>query len=97
MKKYLGILAVTFGFAASAISFNHKTQHLMANSYTYDLYGQPGQDNLINIIDPSNYTFAGVTSLGCIGSAHRCGVEDATDDGFGKPDFNKNYTVRTRD
>lgn len=97
MKKYLGVLAVMLALAASAFSVNHKNEELVGSSYTYDLYGQPGQDDPSNLSNSANYTFVGTSSLVCNGTAHRCGVEDATDDGFGHPDFTKSYTIRIRD
>jgi len=96
MKKYFGILVVVLALTASAFSVNHKSEKLSGNSYTYDLYGQPGQDLQANIDDPANYTFVGIGTLPCSGTAHRCGVESATDDGFGHPDFTKTYTPRTK-
>ncbi|HEY8659441.1 MAG TPA: hypothetical protein VIL78_10410 [Hanamia sp.] len=96
MKKYLGIFAVMLALAASAFTVNHKNENFMGNSYTYNLYGLPGQDDVAKINDPANYTFAGTGSLSCVGIAHRCGVENATDDGFGHPDFTKTYTPRAK-
>lgn len=95
MKKFFGIFAVILALATSAFTENHKAVKTTGNSYSYDLYGQPGQDDPINMNDPANYSL--VTSLSCpSGTAHRCGVSDATDDGFGRPDFTKSYTIRVR-
>ena len=96
MKKYLGIFAVLIALAASAFTVNHKNAKLVGNSYTYDLYGQPGQDIQSNMDNPVNYTLVGTSPLSCSGAVHRCGVESATDDGFGKPDFTKTYTPISR-
>lgn len=97
MKKYFGIFVVALAIVSSAFTVNHKNAALVGNSYTYDLYGQPGQDDPTNIGDPANYTFVGTGLLSCEGSAHRCGVEDATDNGFGQPDFTKSFTPKVRD
>lgn len=96
MKKYLGFFVVILAVTASAFTVNHKNATLAGNSYTYDLYGQPGQDDPTNINNAANYTFVGTGSLSCSGTAHRCGVENATDDGFGHPDLTKSYTIRVR-
>lgn len=97
MKKYFGFFAVILAIAASAFTADHKSEKLVGNSYTYDMYGQPGQDIQANIDDPANYTFVGTGPLDCPGTpVHRCGVENATDDGFGKPDFTQTYTPKKR-
>lgn len=96
MKKYLGIFIVMLAVVTSAFTVNHKKTTLIGNSYTYNLSGLPGQDDITKINDPANYTFAGTGSLSCSGTAHRCGVENATDDGFGHPNFNKSYTARMK-
>lgn len=96
MKKYFGIFIVLLAVAASAFTVNHQPKTLAGNSYTYNLYGQAGQDDPANINDPANYTYAGTGSLSCSGIAHRCGVENATDNGFGQPDLTKTYSIRTR-
>lgn len=96
MKKYLGIFAIMLAITASAFTVKHKDAKLAGSSYTYNLYGQPGQNNSSNLINPANYTFVGTSSLSCSGTINRCGVEDATDDGFGHPDFTKSYTIRVR-
>lgn len=96
MKKYLGIFAVMLALTASAFTVNHKNEKLVGSSYTYILYGQPGQDDASNLNNPANYTL--VSPLICpTGLSHRCGVENATDDGFGHPDFTKSYDIRKRD
>ncbi|MBX2933899.1 MAG: hypothetical protein KF825_06615 [Ferruginibacter sp.] len=96
MKKYFGFFVVLLAVATSAFTVTHKKAKLVGNSYSYDMYGLPGQDDAANINNPANYTLVGTGSLGCIGSAHRCGVEDATDDGFNHPDFTKTYTPKDR-
>ncbi len=96
MKKFLGIFVVMLAVAASAFTVDHKDTKLAGNSYTYNLYGQSGQDNAVNLNNSANYTFVGTSSLSCAGTAHRCGVESATDNGFGHPDFTKTYTIRVR-
>jgi hypothetical protein len=96
MKKFFGIFVVMLALAVSAFTVNHKDAKLVGNSYTYNLYGQPGQDNATNLNNNMNYTFAGTGPLSCTGTAHRCGVQSATDDGFGHPDFTKTYTIRIR-
>lgn len=97
MKKYLGIFVVMLAVATSAFTVNHKAKTLVGNSYTYDLYGQAGQDDPANISNPANYTLVGTAALSCpTGMAHRCGVESATDDGFNHPDFTKSYSIRVR-
>ncbi len=95
MKKYFGIFAVMLAIAASAFTVNHKNTKLVGSSFSYNLYGQPGQDNASNLNNPANYTL--VSTLTCPGgAAHRCGVDNATDDGFGHPDFTKSYSIRVR-
>ena len=95
MKKYLGIFFVMLAITASAFTVNHKDRKLVGNSYSYNLYGQPGQDNASNLNNPANYTM--VTPLICpAGLSHRCGVDNATDDGFGHPDFTKSYNIKLR-
>lgn len=95
MKKYLGIFVVMLALTASAFTVNHKNTKLVGNEYSYNLYGQPGQDNASNVNNPANYTL--VSPLICpSGTAHRCGVSNATDDGTGHPDFTKSYTARAR-
>ena len=80
---------------ASAFTVPHKNAGLAGKDYSYNLYGQPGQDNPTNINKPANYTM--VSTLSCpAGAAHRCGVSNATDDGTGHPDFTQSYTIRTR-
>ena len=93
MKKYLAIFAVVLAIATSAFTVSHRNATIAGNSYTYDLYGTADQDLSVNVNNPQNYTFAGTGSLPCSGTAHRCGVESAMDDGFGKPDFTKSYTI----
>ncbi|RTL60077.1 MAG: hypothetical protein EKK37_04335 [Sphingobacteriales bacterium] len=95
MKKYLGIIVVILAVSVSAFT-TAKKSNLVGNSYTYDLYGMPGQDDPVNLNNGANYTYVGTSSLSCTGTAHRCGVQDATDDGFGHPDFTKSYTIRIR-
>lgn len=97
MKKLLGIIAVVLAIATSAFTVNHKSSQVIGNSYTYDLYGDPDQDLPINMDNPENYTFVSTSSLSCSGTSHRCGVEEATDDGFGKPDFTKHFLPIDRD
>ena len=95
MKKYLGIFIVILAITTSAFTVNHKNAKLAGNSYSYNFYGQPGQDNASNLNNPVNYTL--VSPLICpSGLAHRCGVDNATDDGFGHPDFTKSYNIRLR-
>lgn len=95
MKKFFGIFVVMLALAASAFTVPHKNTALVGNEYSYNLYGQPGQDNISNLNNPANYTL--VSPLTCpAGTAHRCGVSDATDDGTGHPDFTKSYTIRNR-
>ena len=96
MKKYLGVFVVLLAVATSAFTVSNKNTKLAGNSYSYNLYGLAGQDDPVNISNPANYTYAGTGSLGCINSGHTCGVEDATDDGFGHPDFNQTYTPKVR-
>ncbi len=97
MKKLLGMIAVVLAIATSAFTVNQNTKQVTGNSYTYDLYGQPDQDLDTNMDNPANYTFVGTSSLTCPGlQIHRCGVEDATDDGFGNPDFTQNYKIKER-
>ena len=96
MKKYLGIFVVILALAASAFTVTHKNTKLVGNSYTYNLYGQSGQDDPANLSNPLNYTSAGTGSLSCSGTAHRCGVENATDDGRGYPDFTQSYSIRVK-
>lgn len=97
MKKYLGIFVVMLALTASAFTVSHKAGKLTGNSYTYDLYGKAGQDIQANMDNPANYSFVGTGTLSCPGSPlHRCGVEDATDNGSGKPDFTKNYSPKSR-
>ena len=95
MKKFLGIFVVMLALTASAFTVNHKNTKVVGNSYSYNLYGQPGQDNASNLNNPANYTL--VSPLTCpAGAAHRCGVMNATDDGTGHPDFTKSYTIKAR-
>lgn len=96
MKKLFGIIAVVLAIATSAFTVNHKSIQVIGNSYTYDLYGDPAQDDAENIKNPQNYTLVGTSPLSCSGSMHRCGVENATDDGFSKPDFTQSYDPITR-
>ncbi len=94
MKKYLGIFIVMLALTASAFTVNHKSK-LVGNAYSYNLYGQPGQNNASNLSNPANYTL--VNPLICPpAGANRCGVDNATDDGTGHPDFTKSYSIRTR-
>jgi hypothetical protein len=97
MKKYLGIFVVMLALTASAFTTNHKSAKLAGNSYKYDLYGKAGQDIQANMDNPANYSFVGTGALSCPGSPlHRCGVENATDNGSGKPDFTQSYTPKSR-
>lgn len=97
MKKYLGIFVVMLALVSSAFTVNHKNVKLAGNSYTYDLYGQSGQDDIVNLSDPENYSPAGTSPLSCpAGTAHRCGVENATDDGSGHPDLTQSFSIRKR-
>ncbi|HEY4156347.1 MAG TPA: hypothetical protein VGM24_12990 [Puia sp.] len=96
MKKYLGIFIVLLAVAASAFTGTHKKAVFSGNSYTYNLYGQPHQDDGVNLNNPVNYTLVGTGPLSCSGTAHRCGVENATDDGTNHPDFNLPYTIKKR-
>jgi hypothetical protein len=98
MKKYLGIFVVMLALTASAFTTNHKNvKPVGANSYTYKLYGKAGQDIQANMDNPANYTFVGTGALSCPGiPLHRCGVENATDDGTGKPDFTQSYSPKDR-
>lgn len=97
MKRYLVVSAIILAFIASAFTTSKNKSNLVGNSYNYDLYGSPNQDLPANLNNPANYTFVGTSPLTCSGSAHRCGVQDAQDDGTGHPDFSKPYTIRTRD
>lgn len=95
MKKYLGIFVVMLALTASAFTTNHKNAKVMGNAYSYNLYGQPGQNNASNLSNPVNYTL--VSPLVCtIPGANRCGVANATDDGSGHPDFTKSFAIKTR-
>ncbi|MBN8718401.1 MAG: hypothetical protein J0H85_03090 [Sediminibacterium magnilacihabitans] len=95
MKKFFGILVVMLALTASAFTVPHKNATVAGNEYSYNLYGQPGQDNPSNLNNPANYTL--VNPLSCpIPGSHRCGVSNATDDGTGHPDFTKSYTIRLR-
>ncbi len=95
MKKYLGIFVVMLALVASAFTTNHKNTKLVGNAYSYNLYGQPGQNNASNLNNPLNYTL--VSPLICPpGATNRCGVDNATDDGTGHPDFTKSFTIRQR-
>ncbi len=97
MKKYLGIFVVMLALTVSAFTVSHKAGKFIGNSYTYDLYGKAGQDIQANMDNPANYTFVGTGSLSCPGTPiHRCGVENATDNGFGEPDFTQSYTPKSR-
>ena len=96
MKKYLGIFVVLLAVVASAFTVNPKNTKRAGNSYTYNLYGQWNQDDPVEIGTAANYSYAGTGSLGCTLSGHTCGVEDATDDGFGHPDFTQFYTPKVR-
>lgn len=97
MKKLLGMIAVVLAIATSAFTVNYNTKLVTGKSYVYDLYGQSGQDLVENINNPENYSYDSMDPLDCSGSLHICGVENATDDGFGKPDFTKTYDVIKRD
>lgn len=90
------MFVVVLAVATSAFTAAPKNTKLVGNSYRYNLFGMAGQDDPANISNPSNYTYAGTGSLGCIGSAHRCGVENATDNGFNHPDFTKTYSPKTK-
>lgn len=95
MKNYLGIFIVMLALTASAFTVKHVNAKLAGSSYSYNLYGQPGQDLPANLNNSANYTM--VSSLSCpAGSAHRCGVTNATDDGTGHPDFTQSYTIKNR-
>lgn len=97
MKKYLGIFVVMLALATSAFTTNHRSTKVAGNSYTYDLFGKAGQDIQANMDNPANYTFVGTGVLPCPNSPlHRCGVENATDNGSGKPDFTQSYTIKKR-
>ena len=99
MKKSLfGVLAIILAVTISSFKNKFTKATLGNNSYYYDFYGLPGQDQANNLNDPNNYSYAGTSALICYpaGFAHRCGVQGATDNGFGHPDFNLPYTIRTR-
>ncbi len=83
--------------ATSAFTVTHKTSQVVSNSYVYDLYGDPVQDVQANMDNPANYTFVGTSPLSCSGDSHRCGIEQASDDGSGKPDFTKHFLPIDRD
>ena len=96
MKKIFGILAIALAICISAFTSSNKRERQAGNSYSYDLYGFPDQDELNNVNNPANYSNVGYGILYCPGSAHRCGVQNASDNGLGQPDFNKPYTIKTR-
>jgi hypothetical protein len=95
MKKYLGIFVVVLALTASAFTTKHKDTKLVGNAYSYNLYGQPGQNNASNLNNPANYTLVNPLICPMLGS-NRCGVDNATDDGTSHPDFTKSYSIRTR-
>ncbi|MDB5200848.1 MAG: hypothetical protein JWQ27_257 [Ferruginibacter sp.] len=95
MKKLLGAFVVLLAIAASAFTVKQHPAKT-GNSYTYVLYGTSNQDDPDEIIKPANYTFTSTGSLGCVGDLHRCGVEDAMDDGNGHPDFTQSFTPKVR-
>jgi uncharacterized protein YxeA len=79
MKKYLlGIIAIVMAitFSAFTVEKNKAPERAMQN-YSYNNYPD---DTFIN--DPTHYTQ--VSTLNCLGTAHRCGVK-ANDDGTGHP------------
>jgi hypothetical protein len=93
MKKFFAFAVVLLAIAASAFTSSAPKHKFTGNSYSYNLYGLPGQDLAINLNNPNNYTFFGTGPLtGCSVGAHRCGVQNATDNGAGHPDFSKSYT-----
>ncbi len=95
MKKYLGIFVVMLAITASAFTTKHNNAKLVGSAFSYNLYGQPGQNNSSNLNNPLNYTL--VNPLICPpAGANRCGVDNATDDGTGHPDFTKSYSIKTR-
>lgn len=79
MKRYfLGIIAIIMAIAFSAFTIKKSqvSERAMQN-YSYNDYPD---DTFIN--DPTHYTL--VSTLNCVGTAHRCGVK-ANDDGTGHP------------
>jgi hypothetical protein len=98
MKK-LHIIIITLGVLLAA-GFNNRSAEKVAPAgvQKYFIYMAYPSDNPIDLGNPDNYELTandGTEVPICSGVAHRCAVL-AEDDGTGRPNFGRTYTIMTR-